>query len=391
MWQRGEGENNREAEKGDKWRRKGARPRRASGRFQLVMETGVAHPAAVVTDLTCPPDIHLQSSLSSALHSLYSLLPSLSIYLNPHSFILTCFYILILLPKHSFNPLFCLSLLYFLFFPSFLSPSCHFRSGTAELWQLFTFHFSPPQRGNGRASGALLKQTGGRVVRQGWRHAITNHRLLAVAGRWCIGPGYGSKWRAKQDLPFWFPWQSNSNISRGEVRSDGRWELTYWTTWSDGLTCTRWNHNRKNVQGNVYSGLKHNVQGKYSTNEEQNKKCDKRRRNSVMMGCEERCVRFKQPLVMVWIRTCQSLSQVKYFSCINIQFITKYFIRHRLRVCWFRGIICVCVRGGEYCVRAVAELSLRERPLLLNSFKELDSREGNAWDVINSVVTVRPY
>lgn len=38
----------------------------------------------------------------------------------------------------------------------------------------------------------------------------------------------------------------------------------------------------------------------------------------------------------------------------------------------------MCVRGGEYCVRAVAELSLREQPLLLNSFKELDSREGNA-------------
>lgn len=38
----------------------------------------------------------------------------------------------------------------------------------------------------------------------------------------------------------------------------------------------------------------------------------------------------------------------------------------------------MCVRGGEYCVRAVAELSLREQPLLLNSFKELDSRKGNA-------------
>lgn len=60
MTERGEGENNREAEKdGDKWCRKGARPQQASGRFQLVMETGVAHPAAVVTDLTCPPDTHL--------------------------------------------------------------------------------------------------------------------------------------------------------------------------------------------------------------------------------------------------------------------------------------------------------------------------------------------
>lgn len=42
-----------------------------------------------------------------------------------------------------------------------------------------------------------------------------------------------------------------------------------------------------------------------------------------------------------------------------------------------RNYLCVC-EGGEYCVRAVAELSLREQPLLLNSFKELDSREGNA-------------
>lgn len=76
----------------------------------------------------------------------------------------------------------------FLSFSSMLSLLLHFLSVTAELWQLFTFlfFFSPPQWGNGRASGALLKQTGGRVVRQGWRHAITNHRLLAVAGRWCI-------------------------------------------------------------------------------------------------------------------------------------------------------------------------------------------------------------
>lgn len=82
MTEGGEGENNRGAEKeGDGWRRKGARPRQSSGRFQLVMETGVAHPAAVVTDLTCPPDIHSQSSSSSALQrqalSPHSILPLL--------------------------------------------------------------------------------------------------------------------------------------------------------------------------------------------------------------------------------------------------------------------------------------------------------------------------
>ncbi|CAF91372.1 unnamed protein product, partial [Tetraodon nigroviridis] len=37
-------------------------------------------------------------------------------------------------------------------------------------------------------SGALLKQIQGPVVRQGWRHAITNRRLLVVAGTRCTGP-----------------------------------------------------------------------------------------------------------------------------------------------------------------------------------------------------------
>lgn len=86
-----EGENNREAEKeGDEWRRKGARPQHASGRFQLVMETGVAHPAAVVTDLTCPPDIYLQSAFSIALQ-VQALLPFSIIYINLRSLPNTCF------------------------------------------------------------------------------------------------------------------------------------------------------------------------------------------------------------------------------------------------------------------------------------------------------------
>lgn len=104
MTERGEGENNRVAEKErDGWRRKGARPQQSSGRFQLVMETGVAHLAAVVTDLTCPPDIHSQSSFSSALqlqnHCPSPLPPSSSspsISLNLHSFILNSFCVLIL-------------------------------------------------------------------------------------------------------------------------------------------------------------------------------------------------------------------------------------------------------------------------------------------------------
>lgn len=54
-----EGRNEGATEK-DGWRRKEAASLCASGRFQLVMETGVAHPAAV-TGLTCPPDIHLQT------------------------------------------------------------------------------------------------------------------------------------------------------------------------------------------------------------------------------------------------------------------------------------------------------------------------------------------
>ncbi|KAF0025137.1 hypothetical protein F2P81_022018 [Scophthalmus maximus] len=49
------------------------------------------------------------------------------------------------------------------------------------------------QRENSRASGALSKQTGGRAVRRGWRHAITNHRLLAVAGALRTRPRYGEQ------------------------------------------------------------------------------------------------------------------------------------------------------------------------------------------------------
>lgn len=123
---------------------------------------------------------------------------------------------------------------------------------TAELWQLFAFHFSPPQQANSRAPGALFKQTGGRVVRRGWRHAITNHRLLAVAGTWCTGPRYGGERGPNRDLPLWFPWQPDINISRSEVRSDGRWELMYCATWLDGLTCTRWNHRGKNGKPRLF-------------------------------------------------------------------------------------------------------------------------------------------
>lgn len=95
MTERGEGGggNNREAKGGVG---KEARPQQSSGRFQLVMETGVAHPAAAVTDLTCPPDIHLQSPVSFALQATSSvplsiLTPSFlsSIHLNLHDFILT--------------------------------------------------------------------------------------------------------------------------------------------------------------------------------------------------------------------------------------------------------------------------------------------------------------
>lgn len=80
-----EEENNRSKKEGDGWRRKGVRAQQSSGRFQLVMEIGVAHPAPVVTDLTCPPDIHSQSSFHSALQLqapsfCLSLLPFISLF-----------------------------------------------------------------------------------------------------------------------------------------------------------------------------------------------------------------------------------------------------------------------------------------------------------------------
>lgn len=203
-------------------------------------------------------------------------------------------------PPFYFNPLFCLSLLHSVSigsYPlSFLSPTI-FTQWQLELWQLFTFHFSPPRRENSRASGALFKQTGGRAVRRGWRHAITNRRLLAVAGAWFTGPRYGER----GDLPSWLPRQPDSNISRGEVRSDGRWELMYWTTWSDRLTCTRWNHKSKKREGGT-SILVRKITREANINRTRNeiRKRDKRWRNSVMIGCMERCVRSCNVNSLLW-------------------------------------------------------------------------------------------
>lgn len=93
----------------------------------------------------------------------------------------------------------------------YTGPSLRYRfpfSFFSDSWAL-TFHFPLWLQANRQASGALLKQTEGPVVHQGWRHAITNRRLLVVAGTWCTGP------RLWRQVPFWFPWQSNSNIKRG--------------------------------------------------------------------------------------------------------------------------------------------------------------------------------
>lgn len=64
------------------------------------------------------------------------------------------------------------------------------------------------------------------MVRRGWRHAITNHRLLAVA---CIdalhrGPTTAGGGQTGPDVLL-FPRQPDGNIRRVEVLSDSRWEL----------------------------------------------------------------------------------------------------------------------------------------------------------------------
>lgn len=168
------------------------------------METGATHPAAVPTDCTCPFDIDLQSA--TFLVYIY----------NPSAAQRGCI----------FNTLALLFVIVFLLVFS-----------ASDSWAL-TFHFSPWLQANRQASGALLKQTEGPVVRQGWRHAITNRRLLVVVGTWCTGP------RLWRQVPFWFPWQSNSNIKRGLkaavapdhlVRTFDTREMESW-----GLTLKSW-------------------------------------------------------------------------------------------------------------------------------------------------------
>lgn len=95
----------------DGWRRKQKGRGASAFEWKISISHGnMAHRAVVVTELTCPPDIHSQSSSTSwQIQALY-LCPSsictfslLSIYLNLHSFILNtflcpyfeCFYFLV--------------------------------------------------------------------------------------------------------------------------------------------------------------------------------------------------------------------------------------------------------------------------------------------------------
>ena len=205
------------------------------------METGVAHHAAGAPP-ACPPDTYSQSSccalqLQAPCLSPSLLPPSSSLFLCPRSNAFIPFWDL-LLSKAPFSVS-----------PSFITPPM------CSQWQLsldsfLHFYFSPPQRENSRASGALFKQTGGCVVRPGWRHAITNHRLLAVACTHCTGPLL-RRAGAKRDLPCRCSWQPDSNIRRSEVRSDGGWELRYWTTWSDGLLM---GYRERRVRSEIASG-----------------------------------------------------------------------------------------------------------------------------------------
>lgn len=219
------------------------------------METGVAHLAAVVTDLTCPPDIHSQSSFSSALqlqnHCPSPLPPSSSspsISLNLHSFILNSFCVLILRLLFSCSvPVSAFPSSTFSSYPLILFPFSLLPFSPSDSWVLTAFYisfFSATAREQPGIRG--LVQTNRRPC--GSPRVATRHNKPPAPGRrrhMVHRAPLRRRAGAKRDLPFWFPWQPDSNISRCEVRSDGRWKLMYWTTWWDNLTCTRWNHKQK--------------------------------------------------------------------------------------------------------------------------------------------------
>lgn len=101
------------------WRRKEAGPQQPSGRFQLVMETGVAHPAAVVTDLTCPSDTHFHSFSAQ---KLYSVLP-LPHFQHPFLNFIFLFFFPYSLLQNSFLPFNLALCLYKLLLLFLLSPA----------------------------------------------------------------------------------------------------------------------------------------------------------------------------------------------------------------------------------------------------------------------------
>lgn len=203
------------------------------------METGVAHPAAVVTDLTCPPDIHSTFSFCSIvqLNALY-LWPSFAccLYISLTSFIF--------LPPSTISFSVFLSCTFsFYSFTLFLYSRSQFS--LSDSWALTAFYisfFSTTVREWGL--GALFKQTGGCVVRRGWRHAITNHWLLVVSGTRRTWPRYGERGPSGTCRA---GFRDNQTATLATVRcgvtADGSWCINppgriVWRVW-DGNTTTK--------------------------------------------------------------------------------------------------------------------------------------------------------
>lgn len=255
MIERREGENNRSRKRErDGWRRKEVRPQQSSGRFQLVMETGVAHPAAVVTDFTCPPDIHLQSSSSSVLQlqaqylcpSIFPSSLSFSIHLlhmHLHSLII-CFYCL-------YSSFLFYSLILFSAFVLFLHSMLHFPFSLwpfshSDSWALTAFYISfLSATAREQPCIGVLVQTNRRPC--GSPRVATRHNKPPAPGR-CRHMVHRAPLRrtgAKWDLPCWFPWRPDSNIAvvRCGVTADGSWciEPPGQTVWRvlDGITTVK--------------------------------------------------------------------------------------------------------------------------------------------------------
>lgn len=217
------------------------------------METGVAHPAAVVTDLTCPPDIHLQSTVSSALHCLLPCFPSPSHAPIPFSLCLPTFIPSFFFPNTCSVP-FSVFLLYAFSFTSF--SLCDSWALTAFYFSFFFFSATVRERPgigglvktNRRPCGSPRVATRHNKPPAPCRRGQMVHRGQATAAS--EGPNRTCR------IGFHDNQTATLAVVRCRVTVD---TLKYWRIEPPGLMCTRWNINSKSMRGKLYFGWMANI------------------------------------------------------------------------------------------------------------------------------------